>query len=251
MSDSYQIEVNPTMKNKKVEMNCDELMCDCMNPSIESLAKSFNMILVGRPGSGKSNFIVNLLKGSKRDGERRGLKKMFHNIIVCSPSIASLKKNIFKNLDEEKMFEDFDMNFIEFVKDLTEIESEQGFNTLIICDDVGIQLRKDARVEKAYLQLAFNRRHRKLSMITTVQSYKNLPVGLRTTASHLVLWRPVNQKELIAIWEEVLGPIERKELNNFIEFLFSKKHNFLFVDMSLLLSNKFVFYKNWNKILNI
>lgn len=247
----YEIEINETMKNKRVEMNCDDLLCDCMNPSIESLAKSFNMILVGRPGSGKTNFLINLLKGSKVNGERRGLRKLFNNIVVCSPSIKSLKQNIFKNLDEEKMFEDFDMNFIEFVRDLTDVESDENFSTLIICDDVGTQLRKDARVEKAYLQLAFNRRHRKLSMITTVQSYKNLPVGLRTTASHLVLWRPVNQKELISIWEEVLGPIERKDLNYFIEYIFSKKHNFLFVDMSLMLSNKFVFYKNWNKILNI
>lgn len=247
----YETEENPTMKNEKVEMMCDVCLDDQMNPALASLSKSFNLILVGRPGSGKTTFLVNLLSRGRYNNERRGLKKMFHNIVVCSPSIASLKNNIFKNLDESKMFEDFNMQFIEFVKELTEIEADKGYSTLVICDDVGAALRKNPMVEKAYLQLAFNRRHRRLSLLTTVQSYKNLPVNLRTTASHLVLWRPVNQKELIAVWEEILGSIERQNLNAFIEWVFDRKHNFLFVDLSLMFSNKFIYYKNWEMIKNI
>ncbi len=247
----YEIEKNPSMKCKKVDMVCDEKLCNDFNPSIESLNTSFNMILVGRPGSGKTNFMINLIKGSRKNGERKGLKKLFHNIIVCSPSIASLKNNIFKGIDESKMFEDFNLDFINFVQEITEIDSAAGLKTLVICDDVGTQLRKDANVEKAYMQLAFNRRHRGLNLITTVQSYKNLPVGLRTSASHLVLFRPSNQKEVISVWEEVLGPIPKQELNRFFEWVFAKKYAFLFVDMSLTLSNKFIFYKNWERILNI
>jgi len=239
------------MENKKVDMLVDGLMVENMNPALQSLSRSFNMIVVGRPGSGKTNLVVNLLKSGAYDGERKGLRKMFHNIVVCSPSISSLKSNIFKKIDDEKLFEEFDMDFIDFVKELTDIEAEQGHSTLIICDDVGTQLRKNAQVEKAFLQLAFNRRHRRLSMITSVQSYKNLPVGIRTSASHLALFRPVNQKELISVWEEVLGPIDRKDLNEFVDFIFDKKHAFLFVDMSLLFNSKFVFYKNWERIISM
>ena len=176
---------------------------------------------------------------------------MFENVVVCSPSIKSLKNNVFNTIDESKLFEEFNMEFINFVKELTDIESDEGNNTLIICDDVGAQLRRDAQVEKAFMSLAFNRRHRRLSIITSVQSYKNLPVPLRTSASHLVLFRPVNQKELISVWEEVLGPIERANLNKFIDWVFDKNHNFLFVDMSLLISSKFIFYKNWDKIISL
>ena len=112
------------------------------------------MILVGRPGSGKTTFLVNLLSRGRYNNERRGLKKMFHNIVVCSPSIASLKNNIFKNLDDTKLFEDFNLEFIEFVKELTEIEADKGFSTLVICDDVGAALRKNPMVEKGYLHLS-------------------------------------------------------------------------------------------------
>lgn len=247
----YDTEENAGMKNDKVDMMCDDDMCDCMNPAIDSLKRSFNMIVVGRPGSGKTNWLINLLKQGQYQDERKGLRKMFHNVVVCSPSISSLKKNVFSKIDDSQLFEEFDINFIQFVKELTEIEAENNHRTLVICDDVGTQLRKDAQVEKAFLQMAFNRRHRRLSIITTVQSYKNLPVGLRTSASHLVLFRPTNQKELIAVWEEVLGPIPRQNLNSFIEWIFDVKHNFLWVDMSLISSPKFVFYKNWERIKDI
>ena len=62
-----------------------------------------------------------------------------------------MKNNVFSSIDESKLFEEFNMEFISFVKELTDIESDEGNNTLIICDDVGPQLRRDAQVEKKLL----------------------------------------------------------------------------------------------------
>ena len=110
----YEIEDNPAMKNEKVEMVCDAKMCDHMNPAIESLSQSFNLLVVGRPGSSKINFVVNLLKTGKYNDERRVLRKMFENVVACSPT------------DESELFEEFDMEFVNFVKELTDIESDDG-----------------------------------------------------------------------------------------------------------------------------
>ena len=90
----YEVEENLDMKNKKVEMLVDLPMSQNMNPAIQSL--SFCMLICGKSGSGKTNFLTNLLKTGVVNGQRKGLKKMFENIVVCSPSIASLKTNIFK-----------------------------------------------------------------------------------------------------------------------------------------------------------
>ena len=94
----YETEENVGMSNDKVDMMCDDDMCDCMNPAIDSLKRSFNMIVVGRPGSGKTNWLINLLKQGQYQDERKGLRKMFHNVVVCSPSISSLKKMCFPRL---------------------------------------------------------------------------------------------------------------------------------------------------------
>jgi hypothetical protein len=44
------------------------------------------------------------------------------------------------------------------------------------------------------------------------------------------------------------GAIDKKQLLDFQKFVYDKKHNFLFVDMSLANSNKFLFYKNYDLI---
>lgn len=244
----YEVEVNEEMKNKKVEMVVDLPMSDNMNPSIQSLSRSFCMLISGRSGSGKSNFLINLLKTGVVNGQRKGLKKQFENIIVCSPSIASLKTNIFKNLSDEKMFTEFNEEFINYLIDFCHEEKEEGNNTLVILDDVGSELRRSAMVEKKFLQLIYNKRHLGLSIICTVQKYNNASVGVRTNMTHLILFRPTNMKELQTVHEEVI-PIEKNKLNDFIDFVFSAKYNFLMVDMSLHLSPTFVFYKNFDRIL--
>jgi len=244
----YEVEENEDMRNNKVEMLVDLPMADNMNPAIESLSKSFCMLICGKSGSGKTNFLTNLLKTGVVKGQRKGLKKMFENIIVCSPSIASLKNNIFKNLSDEKMFTSFDEEFIDYLIEFCNAEKEEGNNTLVILDDVGSELRRSAIVEKKFLQIIYNKRHLGLSIICTVQKYNNASVGVRTNMSHLVLFRPTNMKELLTIHEEVL-PIDKNKLNDFIEFVFDRKYNFLLVDMSLHQSAKFVFYKNYDRIL--
>lgn len=244
----YEVEVNDDMKNSKVEMLVDRAMADNMNPAIESLSKSFCMLICGKSGSGKTNFLTNLLQTGVVNGQRRGLKKQFENIVVCSPSLASLKDNIFKNLDESKIFNSFDEEFIDYLIDFCHNEKAEGNNTLVILDDVGSELRRSAMVEKKFLQLIYNKRHLGLSLICTVQKYNNASVGVRTNMTHLVLFRPTNMKELLTIHEEVL-PIHKKKINEFIEFVFDVKYNFLLVDMSLHLSPTFVFYRNFDRIL--
>ena len=80
-----------------------------------------------------------------------------------------------------------------------------------------------------------------------VQKFRDLPTGIRNNLTHLALFRPVNQKELEAVHEELL-PITKKDLPSFVDFVYSKKFNFLFVDMSLQESPGFVFYKNFDLI---
>jgi len=244
----YEVEENLDMRNKKVEMLVDAPMATNMNPAIQSLSRSFCMLICGKSGSGKTNFLTNLLKTGVVNGQRKGLKKQFENIIVCSPSIASLKTNIFKNLDDSKMFTEFNEEFIDYLIEFCHEEKEDGNNTLVILDDVGSELRRKAIVEKKFLQLIYNKRHLGLSIICTVQKYNNSPVGARSNMTHLVLFRPTNMKELQTVHEEVI-PIEKNKLNDFIDFVFDKKYNFLMVDMSLHLSPTFVFYKNFDKIL--
>ena len=76
--------------------------------------------------------------------------------------------------------------------------------------------------------------------------FRLVPATIRANISHVVLFRPTNNKEIEAIYE--LFPITKNEMYQLIEFVFDKKYNFLFIDLSLKESSSFRFFKNFDKI---
>ena len=243
----YEIEKNPNLKIGKIDMNVDGILPKGIQDPLPE--NSFNMILVGASGSGKSNLLYSLLKRGMKNRVRHGYRKVFNHVIVCSPSMGSAKDDIFDGLDEEKKWEEFGMDFLNFVDEHTKLASENNETTLIVLDDVGSQLRKKQNIEKALVSMMQNRRHKRLSCMMIVQQYKNLPTGIRSNLTHGAIFRPVNSKEGTAIHEELLAPIPKNELNDFFDFVYDKKYNFLFLDLSLSVSSQFRLFKKFDLIL--
>ena len=215
------------------------------------LAKNLNKLLpnkhhvtgfVGTSGSGKTNAMINLLIAKKKNGVRNSYKKLYDKIIIVSPTLGSLKQNIFENLPEEQKFEILNEDTIDSISDF--IQEHDDLNKLIIFDDVGSQLKNHEREIGLLIQ---KYRHDRASYWFITQKYKDLIPKIRLQLTHLFLFRPVNNFESQSIADEIL-PIPRKELSDFIEFVFDEKYRFLYVDMSLQNSNKFLFYKGFEKI---
>ena len=83
-------------KRSKITLKPPEFVCDTPIHSqiLEPLPNTpFFMAIIGSAGSGKTSMMVNLLTSNQ------GYKKAFHAVHVVMPShsVASLKKNVFKN----------------------------------------------------------------------------------------------------------------------------------------------------------
>jgi len=77
--------------------------------------------------------------------------------------------------------------------------------------------------------MIYNRRHLKLNIIITAQSYVNLPLDLRKNITNLVLFRPP-KKEMELIFSEMIET--KKELfKEVMKIAYDKAHNFLFVNV--------------------
>ena len=229
-----------------VETGVDGDLISNLHPTL--INKNHISVFVGKSKSGKSNLLVNLLsKGKNKDGFRQSYKKVYHDVIIVSPSLKSFKKNIFDDIDEEKQFDVLNRNTLDFIDTFTETNSDLERNTLVIFDDVGSSLRNPANEREIGLQTQ-KHRHRRCSWWVVVQKYRDLPTSLRANMSAMYLFRPISLKELDAIYEELL-PFNKKELIPFINWVFSEKFNFLFIDMSLEKSNQPIYYKNFKKII--
>ena len=225
---------------KKIPTNIDDKLADNINKLLPS--KHHVTAFVGSSGSGKTNTMVNLLSSKRKKGIRNGYRRVYDKIIIVSPTLTSLKNNIFENLPTNQKFNRLDAEVLEDISDF--IEEHDDKNKLIVFDDVGSQLKNfDTQIGL----LIQKYRHDKCSYWFISQKWKDLNIKIRLQLTHLFLFRPKNNFESLSIADEILS-VPRKDVQNFIDFVFDKKYQFLYVDMSLQNSNKFLYYKGFDLI---
>ena len=224
---------------KKFEFSVDEADKTIPEPLPR---KSFFMLIAGRPGSGKSTLLLNLLTKKGRMFYRK-----FDKIYLFSPSLKSMKGNPFKSIPENQKFEDLTIENMESA--ITGIE-DSGDKVLFVLDDVVADMGKNAILNNYLMKLLFNRRHLcgeggSTSWIITTQGFVRIPAPIRKTASHLILYHTRNRKELDTIFDETIL-LKKSEYYDILNYVFDKKHNFIFIDLDKKLED--MFYKNFNQL---
>jgi hypothetical protein len=226
----YNLE-KPNYSFDKIEFKVDNVKPPFPN-------KSFFMILCGKPASGKTSMLINMLTN------KRIYKKVFDKIMLVCPSSSrkSLKNDIFADL--EYQFDELSPEVFNTVNDLgNEYANDEGRrkkHILLIMDDVTSYLKD---YEQELKHLAFNRRHIHLSICLLTQNLRQVPRALRFTVTHLVFFKSSNSLELDVINEEYIS-IPKKEFQKLIRFVFDAPHTFIFID-----KEKELYYKNLQRIL--
>lgn len=222
------------------EFKCDDPIGPGIEPPLPE--KAFAMALIGAPGSGKTSLIVDMLTDPMK------YQKKFDHIHLIAPeqSVASLKEDIWRSHPPEKMHTDVSPVTIASIENRCKARAmakPKAETTLLIIDDMAVFLKQKA-VEEKLRDLIFKRRHIRLSICLLVQSFKAMPLDLRKSLSHFVLFRPRNKKEAEAIWEELLF-VPKQVGETVLQYTYQDEHDFLFGDV-----DKGLLHRNFN-LLNI
>ena len=242
-------ENNTTLQIHNSANNLDkELASDIPEPLPSS---TFCMIICGPSGSGKSTSLYSIMTKRKKNKVRQSYRKVFDKIYIISPTMASasMKNDPFKDIPKNQVYRSITLEGLTELEEKVQENREDGLNSVVILDDVGSQLKKSKAIEKKLTQMIQNRRHDYCSYFILIQKFRDLQTGIRNNMSHFLFYKPKNQIEKEAISNE-LFPFKKHKFDQLFNYVFENDDNFsfMFIDLSLKKTNKFIFHRKFNPL---
>ena len=237
------IQKNPEIKLDIPSFSCDnDAVGKHLNdhPLTELLNVYGFLCVIGRPGAGKTSFTISLITQKNP----KIYKKTHHHILVVMPenSISSMKKNPFKMLPKENIYDDLTDSTISSIYSKIDGWSKSDEKTILFIDDCTASLKASKHIQETLKKIVFNRRHLKCNMIITAQSYVNLPMDIRKCIQNLIMFKP-SKLELERVFNEL---VESKK-ENFMDIMriaYNDPHNFLFINIPTQR-----IFRNWDELI--
>jgi len=207
------------------EMVCDTILHKKLDKyDLTSFLNTHTMnLLIGRPKSGKTSLLHSFFEHTHL------LRYCYTKIYLFQPthSGASIKDNIFDLIPKEQVYRELNYDNLFEVKCCIEQDAADKVNSCIIFDDVTASLKNKSTLN-LFKQLAFNRRHLRLSMFFLVQTWFSIVKDLRRLWSNIFIFK-VSKNEMRNIWDEI---IEHDEdyLGPIMKLVYNKPYKFLFVN---------------------
>jgi hypothetical protein len=143
-------------------------------------------------------------------------------------SIQSMKKNIFKNNEPSKMFNELDLETINTIYQNLENASTEGENSILIMDDIGANL-KNNEIQKIFRKIVYNRRHLKVKVVILVQSFLSLPKEIRKLLNNIFMFKP-SKVEFENLFDELFET--NKDLAiDIMNIGYEKPHDYLMLNV--------------------
>ena len=242
MTSIKEIEYDKPINVSKFEFTCDAVD-DSIPPPLPQQG-GFAMLIIGKPGMGKTTLILSLVCK-----QGKAFNRKFDRVYLWSPSLITMADDPFELIPDDQKFEEATFDNISQVLD--EIK-DSGEKVLFIFDDVIADIRGKGKgsVENLLQKIFFNRRHLagsggSVSIIATSQAYNKIDTKLRKTASQIVFYKNLHKKETESLFDEVIL-LPKKEFADTLRFVFNKKHNFLYIDTTA--DPDKMIHKNFNRL---
>ena len=182
----------------------------------------FNALIVGPTNSGKTTFLVNLLKNK--------FNQKFDFIFLLCPTFVNNKtwdnfaendKDFFIIIPEHHQINDW-LKIISF--------AFEGTNTLIILDDCASSKDVKKRTNEL-VKLAFSARHSGISVWVLTQQMSSIAKPFRENIASLILFFTPSAKDMKTVFEEFAGDSTKDEKEKYMKEL--KEVKFSHLDFSL------------------
>jgi nucleoside-triphosphatase THEP1 len=189
----------------------------------------FNMLLVGMIGSGKTQFLLDMIETE--------YNRVFDYIAIVCPTINwnTTYLNL-SHLNDHGVIKILCSQ--EMIKHVLQAVSIifRGTNTLIIVDDCASSQAVKKRVSEL-VRLAFSARHYNLSVIVLTQQLSSVAKPFRENISRLVTFFNPSRKDMKVITDDYLNGVPQETITEIIKIL--RGENFTALDILLVHPNTY------------
>jgi Cdc6-like AAA superfamily ATPase len=227
-------------KLPSIHMLCDDIIDKKLEiyPAIKTcFGTSSTTILSGGTGSGKTTFVLQLMK--------KIFKKVYHQVILMMPENSyrsiSEEDNIFKKyLEPENIYHEYSPDVLAEITEKIDECAADGCYTLLIIDDYGSQL-KSKQEAKQLQSLFLKNRHLRLSVFLLCQNFYQCPKIVREIANNAIIFN-TNKSQNLKFYEEMFSG-KKADFDELMKMM-TTTHDYLLCS----LKHKKLYY-NWNEII--
>ena len=238
-------------KKNNIEIQGAKFSTASRPPNLSKFLNYLNLtLIIGLPASGKSSLIKTLLNGTPQDNL---YNNVFNSVYYISPSQTmelNLPEEKIISLSEDEPLEDILSNIIEVEKNDNENDADDPHRVLIILDDAINYINTNKRASNVFKKLVMNGRHilgKHSSVATWIvsQKVKSVPLQIRSQANQVFFFDSTKAEKSVVVDE--FTPLDKKEGEEVLDFIYDKPHNFLFINL-FIPKNKRLF-KNFNQLI--
>lgn len=189
----------------------------------------FRWFIVGASGSGKSNFVANLL--SRKDM----YKGYFDSVLIISPTALHLDPTYRALKLPERNFFPCEPEVLERIMEL-QADNVESHNTkaearklLVVLDD--FISYKDFTNSPILLKFAVMSRHWNISMMILSQAYHRVPKSIRLQMSAVTYFKGSNKEQKVMAEDFGAPGLSHKEFIRKIDEAVREPYNFFFIDL--------------------
>jgi hypothetical protein len=214
-----------------VKMSCDKPMH--VSPPLPDTP--FFWLVVGAPGSGKTNLLVNLI-----NKVGKFYHKQFERVYFTSPSTHTIAEKL--GVHPDNLFSD-----VSRLQEILDINGEYKricphHRALFVFDDMSHILKKLNNQD--FLCMIQNRRHYGAHILFVAQKLNKIPLEMRTLASHIAMFNTPHNTEWKVLDDEF--NFTSSSYSSMRRHIYRDPHDFLFLDL-----NGQKMYRNFSEIISV
>ena len=210
-------------------LNLDNIVSNKKKSSLEDNDWPFRMLIIGPPGSGKTNTLLHVINDLNPIDKiylyAKDLYEPKYEYLINKREQAGIK-----NLNDPHAFTECSDDMNDVLEDISNYNKNRDKKVLIVFDDMIADIEYNKNFKRIIKELFYRACKINVSFVFIMQSYFRALKDARLNSTHYMIMKINNKKELKRIPEEKSGHLDYKDFLEMYNSCTKEPYSFMTID---------------------